>query len=592
MSQRSLHFWIILFAAGAVLFMNLGGPRLWDIDEPRNATCAREMMQRGDWVVPTFNQELRTDKPVLLYWGMILAYQVFGVGEFAARFWSALCGVGTVLLTYQLGRRLFAREVGLWAALLITSGLMFVVAARAATPDSVLIFCVTLSLYLFARATFPLQEDSSAKPSAEFGRPPVGWIDWIGIYSAMGLAVLAKGPVGVLFPTAIIGVYYLYLHTPFRPEQVTATGWRGKLLTPLVWLLRTFDPLRVAANAWQMRPILLVAVVLLVALPWYLLVGLRTDWEWPKGFLGDHNLGRFSAPMEGHRGPVYYYIIAMAVGFFPGSVFLAPTLLHTWRLVRTDPRRRAVVFLVIWIAMFVLVFSCAATKLPSYISPIYPALALLTGHLLQTAVTAPKQISQFWMRAAFVSLGIVGCCMLFGLTYAIREFLPGNEQLALIGVIPLSASIVCLWLFEQRQEKSMARVFAFASVAFSALLFGWAPAAVNPYQEANLIENARRDVDHLAAFGPFNPSWVFYAGTSIPRYGESTDAACYLQGGRRRGLVTTADYLAQLRQELVDEVEIVARQPRFFKDGELLLVRLKPSPTVYTAELPAGPQAR
>ncbi len=94
---------VVLAAAAIVFFTNLGAPQLWDEDEPRNAACAREMLERGDWVVPTFNYELRTQKPVLLYWCMLASYSVFGVNEFAARLPSALFAIGTSLLTYHLG---------------------------------------------------------------------------------------------------------------------------------------------------------------------------------------------------------------------------------------------------------------------------------------------------------------------------------------------------------------------------------------------------------------------------------------------------------------------------------------------------------
>src|SRR5437762_2744228 len=106
-----------------VFFTNLGGPKLWDDDEPRNAACAREMLERGDPIVPTFNHQWRTDKPALLYWLMMGSYTVFGANEFAARFPSAVLGLSTALLVYHLGRLLFRREVGLWAGLVMATNL-------------------------------------------------------------------------------------------------------------------------------------------------------------------------------------------------------------------------------------------------------------------------------------------------------------------------------------------------------------------------------------------------------------------------------------------------------------------------------------
>ena len=158
MKQLFWHHVLIVSVAVVVLFTNLGGPRLWDRDEPRNAGCAREMMERGDWVVPVFNGRLRDAKPVLLYWLIMSAYTVFGTGEFAARFWPALLGIGTVLAVYHIGRRLFNARAALWSALVLLTTLMFGVAARAATPDSPLIFFSTMALLVYVLGTFKPRE--------------------------------------------------------------------------------------------------------------------------------------------------------------------------------------------------------------------------------------------------------------------------------------------------------------------------------------------------------------------------------------------------------------------------------------------------
>ncbi|NQU24799.1 MAG: glycosyltransferase family 39 protein, partial [Candidatus Nealsonbacteria bacterium] len=141
-------FWI-LAAAGVIFFTNLGATALWDEDEPLYAACAREMLQRGDWVVPTFNGDLFPEKPPLGYWLMIAGYKMFGVTEFAARFWSALLGVGTALVTYHLGKRLFRPEVGFWAGLIVASSIIFTISARAATLDSALVFVTTAAMLTF-----------------------------------------------------------------------------------------------------------------------------------------------------------------------------------------------------------------------------------------------------------------------------------------------------------------------------------------------------------------------------------------------------------------------------------------------------------
>ncbi|HET6883625.1 MAG TPA: glycosyltransferase family 39 protein, partial [Pirellulales bacterium] len=130
--------------SGLLFFVSLGGVELWDEDEPMFAGAAREMMDRHDWVVPYFNARMLPDKPVLSYWVMMAGYRLFGPTEFAARAGSALFSVGSVLLTWMLGRQMFSSRAGLWAGLALATSLGFDVIARAATPDAVLTFFCTL----------------------------------------------------------------------------------------------------------------------------------------------------------------------------------------------------------------------------------------------------------------------------------------------------------------------------------------------------------------------------------------------------------------------------------------------------------------
>ena len=153
MSESTPHRLFLAAIAALVFFVNLGGSHLWDVDEAIFSQTAAEMYQRGDYVVPYFNGELFPDKPALTYWLMISAYRLFGVGEFAARFWSAILSVGSVLLTYQIGCRLFSPAVGLWAGLILATNISFDIIARAATPDAALIFFTTLAISLFIRCT-------------------------------------------------------------------------------------------------------------------------------------------------------------------------------------------------------------------------------------------------------------------------------------------------------------------------------------------------------------------------------------------------------------------------------------------------------
>ena len=139
----------MLLAATALLTLpNLGAHSLWDMDEGVNAECTREMLEAGTWIVPTFNGELRTAKPVMLYWIQRPFLATFGPTEWAARFPAALLGMGTVLLVYELGRRMFGVATGFLGGLVLASATQFCILSHAATPDAPLIFFTVLTLSL------------------------------------------------------------------------------------------------------------------------------------------------------------------------------------------------------------------------------------------------------------------------------------------------------------------------------------------------------------------------------------------------------------------------------------------------------------
>lgn len=255
----------IVLTAGCVFFLGLDRSRLWDQDEGYFATTAAEMYARNDLIVPTFNGKLFGHKPPLMYWGMMAGYRLFGVNELGARFFSAVFGLATALVTWQLGRRLFNDTTGLLAGVIMASSMMFSVVARAATPDSHLTFFAALAFLLWSRDEFPLPHEG----------PAVGirWRTWLAAYVAMAFGVLTKGPIGIFFPMAVIGMYML-CRTNRRELPATASRWER------IWnAVEPFGPVNFVQTTWRMRPLSALAVLLAVAGPWYLLVGLQTDGE-------------------------------------------------------------------------------------------------------------------------------------------------------------------------------------------------------------------------------------------------------------------------------------------------------------------------
>src|SRR5262249_49358747 len=139
-----------LFVVGcALFFINLGRPALWDIDEGNNAEAAREMLESRNWIVPTFNFQLRTDKPVLLYWLQAVGYKFLGVNELSARLPSAVAAMLAVLLTYEMARFFFQATTGLLAGLILASTTMFCAAAHFANPDALLNALTVATLFAF-----------------------------------------------------------------------------------------------------------------------------------------------------------------------------------------------------------------------------------------------------------------------------------------------------------------------------------------------------------------------------------------------------------------------------------------------------------
>jgi 4-amino-4-deoxy-L-arabinose transferase-like glycosyltransferase len=578
MQRLARDYAVLITAAALVFFTNLGGARLWDRDEPRNAGCAREMLEAGDWVTPVFNAELRVHKPVLLYWFIMSAYAVFGVNEFAARFWSAVLAVGTVLMTYHLGRRLFNARVGVWAGVVLGTTMMFDVAARAATPDSVLIFFSTAPMLVYVLATFAPQDRHNARMAPRLKTEgcffPTSWPAAALMYALMGAAVLAKGPVGLVLPTAVIGMYLLIATLPRRDDL---PRWRKAL--------RPFGPGHFLRTCWTMRPITALAVSMAVALPWYVWVHLRTDGQWTHGFFVTHNLGRATTAMEGHDGSLLFYPAAMLLGFFPWSVFAAPGLIDsTRRLRRGDPWREGYCFAACWVGVYVGLFSLASTKLPSYITPMYPGLALLGGCFVYHWSRGEVYVARLWPRLSLLALAVVGAAILVAVPLAARRYAPGGEWLGALGLLPLAMAGASFYWMERGRSGAAAHAFAFGAVVLMATMFGFATLGADQHQHSDVLLKAIRERSrdpHIASMGCLEPSWVFYSGRPIHPVGVEEfheENNGYFAPGRESFVITTGTQLSQLESQLPAGVGVLAEAPYFLKDERLILLGRISSP--------------
>ena len=561
---------LLTLVSGVVFLTNLGVPPLWDEDEPIFAGAAQEMLLRGEWVVPYFNGQMLPDKPALMYWVMLGAYKSFGVSEWAARLGPALFAWGLVLLTWQLGRKLFSPAAGLWAGLILASSLGFDVVARAATPDTLLSFFSCLALLLFVHG-------SSGGAAAPLSRIPP-WPMLAASYLAMGVAVLAKGPIGVLLPTATIGLFSLIagLPAPARPALASGASWKSRAAGLLALVARVFAPRHVLATAWRLRPLTTAACVAAIAGPWYAAVGARTGGEWLAGFLGVHNLGRFLHPMEHHRGPIFYYLIAISIGFFPWSLFFSPTIAR----IRTQlggAGRLCYLFLCSWVVVYLGFFSLAATKLPNYIVPVYPALALLTAAWIEAWLSDPQITPARKLRPAWIVLGLTGLGTAVGVALAARHFIAGPAALGAVALPLLAGAIVCWRLCEQGRARQLMISLTAVAIVFQASLLGGASVIVgrrqNSQQFAQQILRNSRGEPEIRSYGYYRPSLVFYAQHPVRQLAEDEQVYRFFREHESDAfLLTTNDRYERLSSGLPADVCVLGRGRWFLRANEILLL--------------------
>ncbi|MGE3803407.1 MAG: ArnT family glycosyltransferase [Gemmataceae bacterium] len=580
MKRVAWHLALIVAVAAFALFPHLGSTRLWDRDEPRNAGCAREMLERGDWVVPTFNHELRVLKPVLAYWCTMTAYQLFGVNEWSARLWSALFALGSSILTYYLGHRLFNEKVGLWAALILSTSLLWDTTGHLVTVDAHLMFFSTLALCFYVYGVFPAGTGNN-EPTRDF---PTGAM-FVWLYIAVGLAILTKGLVGLVPPLAVIGMFLLIWRLP---AQAAPSTWKDYGLS----LLRPFAPLHVLKTCWTMRLVSGAVIALALAAPWYVLVGMQTDGEFLRGFFLEHHFGRAVTSMEGHGGPfLLYYLGPIVVGFFPWSVFLPAALACAAVALKRRANWSAGYLLCLcWVGVYLFIFSVPRTKLPSYIAPCYPALALLAGCFLERWI-AGLEASSLWPRRSLRLLGAAGVVLLVAAVVAAMLFMPGKEWLGVVGLIPLAGAAVAWWLMKKDLLPQAASALVIMALAFNTAFFGLGLVALSGEQRQEVLFSAMKEncpEPKVGWFGCLEPTWVFYLGRPIyplvvVRDGmeqpESTpwnhtpqDAADWFCAGPDRFIITNNKDWPWLKAALPADATVLAECDWFLRRKTLLVV--------------------
>jgi 4-amino-4-deoxy-L-arabinose transferase-like glycosyltransferase len=397
-AKQSLYALLALLTIVLItFFFGLGRIALLGPDEPRYAEIAREMLTTGDWISPRLCGCLWFEKPALIYWMSSLGYRLFGVSEFAARLPVAVAAGLTTLLLYSVTKRVAAQRMAFITSLVLATCAMFIGYARVASPDMPLAATMTGGLLAGFMAT-----QASGRKRAIF---------WTVSFAAMGLAVLAKGLPGVALVVLIFVIYFIWA------RRADSIDWRELVSGTIVFLL--------------------------IAASWYAPVTARHGWEFIHEFFIRHHFQRFTSNEFGHPQPFYFFLPIAIAGIAPWSAFLLPAIARLKRLQpRSDRRDAFVAFAWVWAAVVIIFFSFSGSKLPGYILPAFPALAIVVGDQIERYVAGSRHRL---MQAAARATALLIALMAGGFAaYLHREGLAADGLRAIYYLLPAAIALAAL----------------------------------------------------------------------------------------------------------------------------------------------------
>jgi 4-amino-4-deoxy-L-arabinose transferase-like glycosyltransferase len=451
---------------------------LWDRDEAWYGRPAVEMLESGDYIVPRFNGQMWTDKPILYYWLVAASIRMFGPTALACRIWSAIGTAATCLLTFAIAKRLLNARAGLWAMLILASSLMILGTGTMALIEGILLPLMTATMLVFVHALI--------------SRPR--WWHALVMGCTLGLGMLAKGPLGLLPLPAMVVTLFLARKTEL--------------------------PIR--RHALNILVALVIGIVIFLA--WAIPVQIATNGEFLRVFIGREIVHRSLSPMESHGGRFIlylpYYLASIIIGFFPWALYLPGALSTTFGKRLGGESLRSV--LLGWIVPVPFLMTLAATKLPHYILFVWPGLALATAAVItgieqQTWTQRDHRWLQWggWLFAvpAFGAAAMLAVGPWFVAIPGLRPW-----GLASAAVLSLMAVIV-LRQFHANQLQATAKAMLIGMIVFQLPLFiGVLPALeavkVTPEIAAAINSTTAKEVP-VASYRFGEPSLNFYVGRPI-----------------------------------------------------------------------------
>jgi 4-amino-4-deoxy-L-arabinose transferase-like glycosyltransferase len=522
---------VLILLAIPLFFVGIGSSGLSEPDEPYYAVPALEMLRTGTWEIPVFRGEPWFDKPVLYYWVVMASYGLLGVSDGVTRLGAALAGLGAVLCVFAFVRRKGVEQVpALVCAIVLATSVEVPIVARMALTDMMLTLFITFGMLAAARYL----ENRSATAILAAG-------------AAFGLAVLTKGPVGILLPGVAL-LAYLTLARRWR-----ALAGRDLLISGIGFSA--------------------------IVAPWYGSMALRHRDLLVQGFIGRGNVGRFLEPE--HPAFPLYYVVVLAVGLLPWSGLLPAALLDaarppSWRSER-EGKAPGPLFDLCWFGAVLTVFSFSASKLPTYILPAFPAAALLIGRYWTNAFDSHRT------RRRRLDAWSIGLCVILaaattvGLTIVARKPLwsAGALPLVAIGFAFLGGAALAAVSFRRRSLRGWVAWQAGASVVAILLVVGFAYPLLEAYRSTrDLVAGLERDgvaEEVVAAYGIQDYSIDFYLRRTVPRIESASSLREVVAKEPGRVWILRSVELPALRADRSLDTDTVREGPRWSA------VRLGPS---------------
>ena len=466
-----------------------------DRDEARFAQATKQMLETGEYIDIHFQDEVRYKKPVGIYWlqaAAVKAGAALGVPSARTTIWlyrlpSLLGATGAVLLTYWTALAFVTRRSALIAALMMASSVLLGVEARLAKTDATLLF--TCLIVMGAMARLYLGARRNPDVDAGWGLPALLW-------TAAAASVMIKGPLILMF----IGLTALTLSIADRSGRWI---WRLKPVAGFIWML-------------------------LLVLPWFVAIVAKSGDSFFVQALGHDMLDKVTSGQEAHGAPPGFYVLLFFITFWPGCVLAAPAVPAIWQA-RREPGAR---FLLAWLVPSWIVFEIVITKLPHYVLPLYPAIAILIAGILEAGALAKIR----WMIRGTVGWFVFPS--IFAITTVVA-FITFNRELGLIAwptaAVAVILSLFAWWLYEaDGPERSLLRAMTasvFVAVTVYAILFPSIPALFPSELIAKEVRGTGCTDPHVAAnFSYQEPSLVFLVGTHT-RFTDGAGAAEFLRAG-------------------------------------------------------------